>query len=205
MSVMSPKSDNDLMDLLKSAGTLGVKDLAKAMEVTPTAIRQRLIRLQSKGMIQREAIRKGRGRPKHRYWLTEKGMQATGSNFNDLAMALWAEIRRGDNVESHPETLRRIARTLAASLSGKIQGATPLERTQSLARLLAERNIPVTVEPKDGGILLTTHGCPYPSLSATDKEICEVERMMFSELLGQDVVLTKCRMAGDTECQFQVN
>lgn len=205
MSVTEPKSDNDLMDLLKIAGTMGVKDLANAMEVTPTAIRQRLIRLQSKGMIQREAIRKGRGRPKHRYWLTEKGVQATESNFNDLAMALWAEIRRGDNVEVHQETLRRIARTLAAGCARKIQGSTPIERIQSLARLLEERKVPVSVEVKGKGGVLTTHGCPYPSLSATDKEICDVERMMFSELLGQNVELTKCRLAGDADCQFHVD
>jgi DeoR family transcriptional regulator, suf operon transcriptional repressor len=79
MSVSAPKSDADLLDLLKQSGPLGVADLARALEVTATAVRQRLIRLLSKELIQREVVRNGRGRPKHRYWLTEKGVRETGS------------------------------------------------------------------------------------------------------------------------------
>jgi predicted ArsR family transcriptional regulator len=77
MSVASPKSDGDLLNLLKTRGPLGVADLADAMEVTPTSIRQRLTRLLHREMIVRQAIRNGRGRPKYRYELTEKGLGAS--------------------------------------------------------------------------------------------------------------------------------
>ena len=73
MSVSAPKSDSDLLDLLRKRGPLGVSELVDAMEVTPTAVRQRLTRLLAKEMIQRDVVRGGRGRPKHRYWLTERG------------------------------------------------------------------------------------------------------------------------------------
>jgi DeoR family transcriptional regulator, suf operon transcriptional repressor len=204
MSVTAPKSDGDLLDLLRITGPLGVTDLADAMEVTPTAVRQRLTRLQFKEMIQREAVRNGRGRPKHRYWLTEKGVRETGSNFNDLAMALWAEIRRNGDVDLRRETLRRIARALAAGYRDQIQGATPTERMQSLADLLTARRIPVSVEDSGQGAALTAHACPYPNLAERDQDVCDVERMMFSELIGQDVELTKCRLKGGGECRFQL-
>ena len=194
MSVSAPKSDSDLLNLLRITGPLAVSDLADAMEVTPTAVRQRLTRLQSKEMIQREAVRNGRGRPKHRYWLTEKGVRETGSNFNDLAMTLWAEIRRNGDVELRRETLRRIARALAAGYRDQIKGETPAERMQSLANLLAERRIPASVENAGQGAALTTHACPYPKLAEQDQDVCNVERMMFSELIGQEVELTKCRL-----------
>ena len=93
MSVEAPNSDADLLDLIRIAGPLSVTELADAMEVTATAVRQRLTRLMGQSMIQREAIRAGRGRPKHRYSLTDKGLRQTGSNFTDLALALWREIR----------------------------------------------------------------------------------------------------------------
>jgi DeoR family transcriptional regulator, suf operon transcriptional repressor len=205
MSVDAPKSDGDLLDLLRITGPLGVADLADAMEVTPTAVRQRLTRLESKDMIQREVVRNGRGRPKHRYWLTEKGVRETGSNFNDLAMALWAEIRRNGDEELRRETLRRIARALAAGYRNQIQGATPAERMESLGRLLSERRIPVSVENSNEKTVLTTHACPYPNLADRDQDVCSVERMMFSDLIGQNVELTKCRLQGGGECQFQVN
>lgn len=110
MSIESPSSDADFLDLLRTTGALSVAELSDAMEVTPTAVRQRLTRLMSQEIIQREAIRNGRGRPKHRYWLTDKGLRMTGSNFTDLAMALWKEVRSLKDPELRREMLRRIAK-----------------------------------------------------------------------------------------------
>ena len=61
MSIESPTSDSDFLDLLRAIGPLSVAELAVAMEVTPTAVRQRLTRMMSQGILQREAQRKGRG------------------------------------------------------------------------------------------------------------------------------------------------
>ena len=73
-----------------------------------------------------------------------------------------------------------------------------------MAELLAERRISVTVEETPSGPTLTTHTCPYPSLAEQDQGICTLERMMYSELVGQDVKLTHCRLDGDKECRFHV-
>ena len=122
MSVEAPNSDADLLDLIRIAGPLSVSELADAMEVTATAVRQRLTRLMAQSMIQREAIRAGRGRPKHRYSLTDKGLRQTGSNFTDLALALWGEIRTNGDDNAGRDMLRRISRALAAGYASQIHG-----------------------------------------------------------------------------------
>ncbi|MGO8688938.1 MAG: helix-turn-helix transcriptional regulator [Thermoguttaceae bacterium] len=205
MSIEHPNSDSDLMDLLRIAGPLSVAQLADAMEVTPTAIRQRLIRLTYKTMIQREAVRAGRGRPKHRYWLTEKGVMSTGSNFTDLALALWNEVSQMQDEKRRREMLRRIARTLAQGYAEKIQGTTAAERIRSLGELLAQRRIPVSVENSGNKSSLTEHACPYPTLAESDRSVCTMEKMLFSELLGGEVELTRCRLDGGDACQFQTS
>jgi DeoR family transcriptional regulator, suf operon transcriptional repressor len=203
MSTQVPTSDAGLLDLLRISGPLGVSELADAMEVTPTAVRQRLVRLLSQDAIQREATRHGRGRPRHRYWLTEKGVRLTGSNFTDLAVTLWQEIRQSADRELQRETLRRIARALARGYADQIRGSTPAERMKSLAELLSQRRIPVSVESSGEGTVLTEHACPYPKLAEKDQDICKMEKMMFSELLGQNIEMTECRMQGGAECRFQ--
>jgi DeoR family transcriptional regulator, suf operon transcriptional repressor len=120
-----------------------------------------------------------------------------------LAVTLWEEIRQSNDPELRRQTLRRIARALASGYAGQIHGETPAERMESLAELLAQRRIPVSVEHSDQGPVLTEHACPYPKLAEQDQDICSVERMMFSELLGQDVELTRCRLEGGSECRFQ--
>jgi predicted ArsR family transcriptional regulator len=203
MSIESPTSDSDFLDLLRAIGPLSVAELAVAMEVTPTAVRQRLTRMMSQGVLQREAQRKGRGRPLHRYTLTDKGLRLTGSNFTDLATTLWTEIRSIDNPEFRREMLRRIAHAMASKYSAQVEGTTPAERLRSLADLLAKRRISVTVDDTNSHPSLNTHSCPYPTLAEQDQSICSMERMMFTELVGEDVQLTQCRLDGDPQCRFQ--
>jgi DeoR family suf operon transcriptional repressor len=203
MSIESPSTDSDFLDLLRSTGALTVAELADSMEVTPTAVRQRLTRLMSQEIIRREAIRNGRGRPKHRYWLTDKGLRMTGSNFTDLAMALWKEVRALDDPELRREMLRRIAKALARGYANQVQGKTTIERLRSVAEILAQRRIPASVDESSAKPTLTTQVCPYPELAEQDKSVCTMERLMFSELVGEDLRLTECRLDGGGQCRFQ--
>ena len=199
-----PSSDAEFLDLLRTTGPLSVADLADAMEVTSTAVRQRLTRLMSREIIQREALRNGRGRPKHRYWLTDKGTRMTGSNFTDLAMVLWKEVRALENPELRRDMLRRLAQALASGYANQISGKTPTERLRAVAEILAQRRIPAVVDETTAKPTLTTHACPYPDLAEQDHSICTMERMMISELVGKEVKLTQCRLEGDKLCRFQI-
>jgi DeoR family suf operon transcriptional repressor len=50
--------------------------------------------------------------------------------------------------------------------------------------------------------VITVDDCPYPDLAEQDRGICAVEKMLFSELLEENVQLTQCRLEGHTCCQF---
>lgn len=204
MSTAAPSSDADLLDLLRSHGVMSVVDLAVQMEVTPTAIRQRLTRLRAQGLIEREAVRAGRGRPKHRYQLTSKGLRLTGSNFTDLALALWREIGAIEDLTVRRTLLERVVKALASGYAREMEGKTTAERMQSLSQILGQRRVPFTVEQESHGMpVLTAHACPYPELAEKDRSICMLEKILFSELLGQDVQLSQCRLDGADSCQFQ--
>ena len=73
MEIHSETSDRGLIELLRRQGQLGIGELTAAMHVTATAVRQRLVRLMAGGLVQRETNKVPRGRPSHRYSLTEKG------------------------------------------------------------------------------------------------------------------------------------
>jgi predicted ArsR family transcriptional regulator len=208
MSIAAPSTDADLLELLRSKGALDVTEMAKTAEVTATAIRQRLGRLLAQGLIQRQAIRAGRGRPRHRYQLTQKGMRLTGSNFTDLALALWREVRSIPDTEVRRGLLRRVVAGLAAAYGPQIEGRTPEERMRSLTELLSQRRVSFTVESAAGTDdlpMLTAHACPYPELAEQDRGICLLEKMLFSELVGQNLDLSECRLDGGSCCQFQLS
>jgi len=205
MDQTNETSDVGILDLLRKSGSLSVSQLATATHVTGTAVRQRLVRLMAQGLIDREVARAGRGRPSHRYGLTDKGRRQTGANFVDLALALWNEIRAIKDNEVRNGLLQRVARTMAGMYGSQVGGTTTAERMRSVSDVFAERNVPFEVDGSGALPVLTALACPYPQLAEQDRGICALERMMFSELVGSGVRLTDCRLDGDSCCRFESN
>jgi DeoR family transcriptional regulator, suf operon transcriptional repressor len=221
MGLPSETSDSAILDLLRQAGSMGIAELASATQVTPTAVRQRLNRMMGQGLIDRRATRAARGRPSHRYSLTEKGERQTGTNFTDLALVLWEEVRSIPDPAIRRGLLARIAKQMAGLYADRIHGTTASERMHEVAGVFAERNVPFVVEEgpfvvEEGNAgegnaaagqlpVLTALACPYPQLAEQDRGICALERMMLTELLERNVKLSACRLDGDSCCRFQTN
>jgi predicted ArsR family transcriptional regulator len=203
MNAIQETSDERLVELLRKSGPLSVLQMAQETSVTSTAVRQRLTRLMDQGMIQRDATPRGRGRPSHRYSLTEKGRRQAGSNFADLAVVLWREIREVKDPQVRRGLLNRIADSLAAMYAGRVKGESLPQRMESLAGLFAERRVPVELEAGGELPVLTVRDCPYPELAEMDRGVCAMEKMLFSRLLEQDVKLSECRLEGHSCCRFE--
>lgn len=205
MSTVSETSDAQLLDLLRQNGAMSISQLAAAMSVTATAVRQRLSRLMGQGLIAREAARAGRGRPSHRYSLSEKARRQVGNNYGDLALMLWDEIRSVKDPEIRRGLFQRLAAAMARFYANRIQGSSLAARMESLKELFAERRVPLEVGVDGELPVLTVHDCPYPELAEKDRGICAVEKMMFAELLAAPLKLSQCRLEGHSCCQFETN
>ncbi len=202
---MQETSDEQLLHLLRTSGPRSVTELAEATSVTATAVRQRLVRLRAQGLIERVAVKAERGRPSHRYSLTDKARRQAGSNFDDLAMVLWREVRDVKDPGIRRGLLERITHHLAREYRSQIVGETLEEKMQSVRALFSERGVPFAVEQKEGLPVLTALDCPYPRLAEQDRGICAMEKMMFAELLDHPMRLSQCRLDGHASCQFQTS
>lgn len=198
-------SDTTILDLLRRGEALTVAQLSELMGVTATAVRQRLNRLMGQGLIQRQTAKSGRGRPSHRYELTPAGRRQSGANFADLAMALWQEIRQIKDADVRRGLLNRIAGQLATLYSDQIRGSTTEEKMASLVEIFEQRQIPFEIESSYELPVLTALACPYPDLAEQDRGVCAMEKMMFAELLGEDLKLSQCRLDGASCCTFELS
>ncbi|MGC4003395.1 MAG: MarR family transcriptional regulator [Pirellulales bacterium] len=227
----SVSSDRGLIELLRRRGALTVTQAARAMKVTPTAVRQRLNRLMTQNLVVRETVQAVRGRPSHRYALTDKAVRQTGDNFADLTIALWQELRAIKDVAIRNAFLKRLAGRMAAMYAPNVQGGTVVERVRSIAKLFSEREIPFEAEvhpgvppnpfyyidpvpglptldgatPQKDSATLIAWACPYPALAEQDRGICAVENMVLTELVGSRVKLSSCRLDGESCCRFQTS
>src|SRR3954462_7174886 len=85
-------ADRPLLDLIRRRGPGTVAEMAVALGVTPTAVRNRLIRLVGSGMVERRAEHGGRGRPRHTYSASVEAHKRLGQNSAALAVVLWDEL-----------------------------------------------------------------------------------------------------------------
>ncbi len=200
-------SDRNILDYLRRHGASTTSDLMEFAGVTATAIRQRVNRLMGQGLVlQSLAETRGRGRPTHCYSLSPSGERASGDNFQDLATVLWNEIRAVKDSEVRQGLLKRIVVRFAEAYRGRVQGANLREKMESLVGLMHERDVPFEVVNDDSGLpVLTAWACPYPELAEQDRGICSMEKMLFSEVLGESVRLSNCRLDGENCCTFETS
>jgi predicted ArsR family transcriptional regulator len=197
------------------ADSVGVGDLTDSLGVTATAVRQRIDRLLAMGLIDREKVSAGRGRPTFRYRLTVAGHRSVGANATSLADAMWREILELDDSEAREQLLAGIATRLGKqyaadvrAVSAEVEGESFDARMQRLSELLTSRQVITHITQRDtqSGELpvLDIGACPYPTLTdvSDDRSMCRLEEQMFSEALGQKVELSSCRLDGDSCCQF---
>lgn len=199
-------TDRSVVDFLRREGASSISDLVGFAGVTATAIRQRLNRLMKQGLVVRKAEAAGRGRPTHRYSLTAAGVQLGGTNYEDLVGVLWSEIRAVDDPDVRHGLLKRIVVRMTETYKNQISGAKLRERMESLVGLMQERDVPFEViDSQDGLPILTALACPYPDLAEVDRSVCSMEKMLFSEILGERVRLSGCRLDGDSCCTFEAS
>jgi predicted ArsR family transcriptional regulator len=199
------ETDDQLLDSLRGRDSATVGELVEALGVTATAVRQRLTRVMEAGYVARSTERQGRGRPVHRYRLTRSGAKAAGNNYADLAMTLWEEIRAVPDPEFRKGLLKRIAGRLTDRYAGEVKGDTSGERMQSLAALMNGRDVLFDVDRSRELPVLTVMACPYPDLAEQDRSICAMERMLFSEVVGEPLKLSECRLDGANCCTFETS
>ncbi|MCA9238551.1 MAG: replication-relaxation family protein [Planctomycetales bacterium] len=203
-ALVTDSADRYLLDHLRRVGTAGVHEIEQLLGVTRTAVRQRLARLMAEGVIERVAEKQKRGRPSHKYSLTDKGERLAGDNYGDLVEVLWDEIRQIEDKAVRRGLLKRLADRLAdtyAARMGTTSGALA-DKMRALRDLMDEKEVPFAVDESGGLPILTALACPYPDLAEHDRSICAMERLMISEALGESVRLSECRLDGGNCCSF---
>src|SRR4051812_28346503 len=105
---MDHRSDRDLIELLRRRGPMMISEIIKELGVTATAVRNRLDRLRANGLVERREQKGGRGRPRHCYSATQRALESLGQNYDDLAVALWQEIKNLRDQALRLEIVRRV-------------------------------------------------------------------------------------------------
>ncbi len=114
MTARLDEADLELLRVLGRRTSATIQELCADRGVTETAIRRRLDRLRSMGLVDRRAESEGPGRPRHRYSITQQGRAELGDNYATLAQVLWQAIQSIDDADVKRRVLERVRRELIA-------------------------------------------------------------------------------------------
>ncbi len=202
-STLDP-ADREFLDQLHKLGASTVQAICDAMEVTPTAVRQRLGRLMSSGLATRKRVHASRGRPFYQYSVTNAGLQQLGDNYGELALVLWRELSRIGDQRVREAIVEGLRNTFVERYSAGVNADVPLDRLRQLRQALADRGFDVEIDVDRELPVLRENNCPYLELASGDSSICELEQTVFQEILGAEVRLSQCCLDGHRCCEFEL-
>jgi len=208
---LEPDDEQFLLSLQRAGGG-SIQELCDTAGVTATAVRLRLGRLQTLGLIERQTIRNGRGRPHHTYQITELGRRRLGDNYSELALLLWSELQTIDEIDVRQRVTGRIRDAMVQRYGANVRGTVLSDRFAQLGVALSDRGFSVEIDsrPVDSEeadsrkvlpILRENH-CPYLELAQHDSGICELEQQVFEKVLGVPLTLASCCRDGGNCCEF---
>ena len=194
-----------ILEYLLRNTTAGIKDLEDMLGVTATAVRQQLASLSAEGLVIMTRERQGVGRPRNVYKLTERSQSLFACYSDELALDLIHELLETEGTAKLRYLLSRVGDKLAMQYSRQMKGVALGDRILELSVLLDRRGIRADIEDANGVMILHEYNCPYHDLSSVHRDVCEMERDTFSQVLGADVTLGNCIHDGHNSCQFVVN
>jgi predicted ArsR family transcriptional regulator len=195
---------------LRHDGPSSPEQLAGHLQLSRTGVLQQLHALEGAGLVTRQAVRHGVGRPRHVYDVTEAAQDLFPTNYDGLASGLLDAIRSigGDELVNDVfEERRRLTRDrLRQRMADRLPADAPIhERTRELAVIQDEQGyLAESIVGPDGQLRLVERNCAIHRLVSDHAPACQAELDLFRELLGTDVQRETHIASGDRCCTYRI-
>ncbi len=192
-----------ILQHIQRQGKATIKELEDVLGVSTTAVREHLSHLQASGLIATSTLRYGPGRPRLVYTLTDKAQSLFPKHYDLLIHLILQELADEGGVERVVALLERVGTRLAQEYSGRVNSADVQARLDELRATLEAKGVPAQVQPS--GETIEIHSCPYFDVAQEHGEVCIMERHMFEQVLGEEMILERSMRDGHHSCCFTLN
>lgn len=187
--------------MLKTAGPLGVSEMAKRLAITEMAVRRHLNTLERDGYIDSHMVRQSMGRPMHVFRLTEAAEDLFPKNYHTLTLDLLGELEDSRTVgKLFGKRKEKLLHKYVAGMEGK----TLEERVGKLAEIQNANGYMADWERTENGFVLQEFNCPISQVANQYDEACECELQLFEELLETKVERSDCLAKGGCKCVYHI-
>lgn len=195
-----------VLALLKRWHELTTAELAVKLNITEMAVRRHLKGLEQDGLVSSRSIKQSMGRPAHKYFLTNQGMESFPRNYSQLSLGFLDDLEAIYGDESIQQLFEKRHLRLQESFKNRVKGNLK-ERVEALAMIQDEQGYMVEwYQQQDGSYRLIEYNCPIAQVAKSYPIACTCEKKLFKELLGTSQVERHACMAenGDAHCVYTI-
>ncbi|MDI6890183.1 MAG: transcriptional regulator [Thermodesulfovibrionales bacterium] len=191
--------------LLKKSGSLSIDDLSIQLGITPMGIRQHLLSLERKGVVDYFAKRHGVGRPAFLYRLTDKADDLFPKAYHEFIVNALKDLEENEGRDKIDDIFRwrkeRILREKREVFSDK---KDLHDKVHALKDILGSDGYLVDLGEDESNYILRQFNCPILKVASQFREACRYELQIYRDLLRKDVMRQQCISEGSPSCTYVI-
>lgn len=191
---------------LRKRGEAGAEQLAEALGVTPSAVRQQLRALTAAGLVAHRDERPGPGRPRRRYRLDPAAEALFPRGYGELSTELLAYVEDEDPALLERVFERRRQARVEHARTRLAAHTSFAARTEELARILDEQGYLAEAEHlPDGTFRITEHNCAILAVAQRHGHACTSELGFLCEAMPDAEIRRVAHIAsGSPACVYEL-
>lgn len=195
----------DILLLLKKKGEATVEELRSGLRITPMGVRQHLLVLERRGLVTRDMVRQGVGRPAFIYKLTQIADKYFPDHYNTFTIEILEGIEEKGGRKKIDELFRWRKNKLFGLNKHLFDGEKALsEKVHAMVDMLQDKGYLVDLDETEDSFLVRQYNCPISTVSKKYPEACKYELALYRDFLGSDVKRTQCLSQGGQACEYVV-
>lgn len=190
--------------LLRHKTGATIDELARAIGVTRTAVRQHLAALLRDGLVAPGRSRPTGGRPEQLFVLTAEGRESFPRRYSWFAQLLIEAMMKEHGATGLRLRLGRIASAVVAQMTAREPPTGSRRRkVETLSSVMDEIGYDARVG-KDvaGAPSIEADNCVFHELAMKNPDVCHFDLALLSGFTGSKVALQECMARGGHVCRF---
>jgi predicted ArsR family transcriptional regulator len=200
----NPTREKILM-ILKTRGPITIDDLSKELNITSMGIRQHLLSLERRGLIDYITKRQGIGRPAFLYKLTDKADNLFPKTYDKFIIDIFKDIEKYEGRNKIDDIFKWRKNRLFKEAKEALSEKKSLEdKVYELKDIFESRGYLVDLDETDNYYSLKQFNCPIYKVASEYKEACKYELQMYKDLLRKEVTRQQCIAEGNSSCTYNI-
>ncbi|WP_025819437.1 helix-turn-helix transcriptional regulator [Shewanella marina] len=177
------KTNNKILNLLKTEGEMSAKMLAQALTLTTMGVRQHMLSLEQSGEVDFRDQKALRGRPTRYWFLTEKSEHHFGDRHSELTLQLIESVKQVFGDSGLDKLIESRELSMFKEYQQQLAVCCDLQtKLTKLAQIRTDEGYMAQVVIAEQNLLLIENHCPICSAAKVCQSFCRSELDIFQQL-----------------------